>query len=145
MPLNSRLRDRQPPRDLRVAHRLCSQRQHGPLPLRNSRHCLGHRHNRHLRDDRPGPADFINQTRDLYVSPGDIGFWQGAFRDQGSPDYKAARQAVIDAEALTVDLLYGDQEGGQRVITRFVLRPGQEGVWISSSTHHWNVDRPDPR
>jgi hypothetical protein len=96
-------------------------------------------------DDRPGPADFINQTRDLYVSPGDIGFWQGAFRDQGSPDYKAARQAVIDAEALTVDLLYGDQEGGQRVITRFVLRPGQEGVWISSSTHHWNVDRPDPR
>jgi hypothetical protein len=96
-------------------------------------------------DDQPGPADFINQTRDLYVSPGDIGFWQGAFRDPGSPDYKAAREAIIDAEALTVDLLYGDQEGGQRVITRFVLRSSREGTWISSATHHWNVDRPNPR
>jgi hypothetical protein len=96
-------------------------------------------------DDRPGPADFINQTRDLYVPPGDIGFWQGAFRDSASPDYKVARQAIIDAEALTIDLLYGDQEGGQRVITRFVLRPGREGTWICSATHHWNVDRPNPR
>ena len=48
-------------------------------------------------DEQPGPADFINQTRDLYVSPADIGFWQGAFRDPASPDYKAARQAVIHA------------------------------------------------
>jgi hypothetical protein len=96
-------------------------------------------------DDQPGPADFINQTRDLYVPPADIGFWQGAFRDPASPDYKVARQAVIDAEALTIDLLYGDQEGGQRVITRFVLRSSREGAWISSATHHWNVDRPNPR
>jgi hypothetical protein len=96
-------------------------------------------------DDQPGPADFINQTRDLYVSPGDIGFWQGAFRDPASPDYKAARQAIFDAEPLTIDLLYGDQEGGQRVITRFVLRASREGTWISSATHHWNVDRPNPR
>jgi hypothetical protein len=96
-------------------------------------------------DDQPGPADFINQTRDLYVSPADIGFWQGAFRDPASPEYKVARQAVIDAEALTIDLLYGDQEGGQRVITRFVLRRSREGTWISSATHHWNVDRPNPR
>jgi hypothetical protein len=96
-------------------------------------------------DDQPGPADFINQTRDLYVSPGDIGFWQGAFRDTANPDYKAARQAIIDAEPLTIDLLYGDQEGGQRVITRFVLRSSREGTWISSATHHWNVDRPNPR
>jgi hypothetical protein len=96
-------------------------------------------------DDRPGPADFTNQTRDLYVSPGDIGFWQGAFRDPASPDYKAARQAISGADALTIDLLYGDQEGGQRVITRFVLRRGREGTWISSATRHWNVDRPNPR
>jgi hypothetical protein len=96
-------------------------------------------------DDRPGPADFINQTRDLYVSPGDVGFWQGAFRDPASPDYKAARQAIFDAEALTIDLLYGDQEGGQRVITRFVLRSSREETWITSATHHWNVDRPNPR
>lgn len=101
-------------------------------------------------DDRPGPADFINQTRDLFVPPEDTGFWQGAFRDPASPDYDVARQAVKDAETLTIDLLYGDQEGGQRMITRFVLRPAGErpardGILISSATHHWNVDRPDPR
>jgi hypothetical protein len=96
-------------------------------------------------DDRPGPADFINQTRDLYVSPGDMGFWQGAFRDPASTEYKVARQAIMDAETLTIDLLYGDQEGGQRVITRFVLRSGREETWISSAIRHWNVDRPNPR
>jgi hypothetical protein len=96
-------------------------------------------------DDRPGAADFINQTRDLYVSPGDVGFWQGAFRDPASTEYKVARQAIADAETLTIDLLYGDQEGGQRVITRFVLRSGREGTWISSAIRHWNVDRPNPR
>jgi hypothetical protein len=104
-------------------------------------------HPRDMRgEDRPGPDDFTNQTRDLYVPPGDIGFWQGAFRDVGGPDYQVAHQAIKDADALTVDLLYGDNEGGQRVITRFVLRPGRtEGVFLSSATHHWNVDRPDPR
>jgi hypothetical protein len=97
-------------------------------------------------DDRPGPEDFTNQTRDLYVPPGDVGFWQGAFRDAGSPDYQVAHQAIKNADAVTVDLLYGDHEGGQRVITRFVLRTGRsEGVFVSSATHHWNVDRPDPR
>lgn len=29
-------------------------------------------------EDRPGPADFTDQARDLYVAPGDTGFWQGA-------------------------------------------------------------------
>jgi hypothetical protein len=97
-------------------------------------------------EDRPGPEDFTGQTRDLYVPPGDTGFWQGAFRDPGSPDFEVARQAVKATEPLTIDLLYGDNEGGQRVITRFILRPGhQDGVFINSATHHWNVDRPDPR
>jgi hypothetical protein len=103
-------------------------------------------HPRDMRgDEQPGPADFTNQTRDLYVPPADVGFWQGAFRDPASPDYKVARQAIADGDALTIDLLYGDQEGGQRVITRFVLRSSREGTWISSATRHWNVDRPNPR
>jgi hypothetical protein len=46
---------------------------------------------------------------------------------------------------LTVDLLYGDYEGGQRVISRFLMRPGREDTWLLSVTRHWNVDRPDPR
>jgi hypothetical protein len=97
-------------------------------------------------DGRPGPADFTNQSRDLYVPPGDTGFWQGAFREPGTPAHDVAYQAVKDGEVLTVDLLYGDHEGGQRVITRFVARRSNaDGVYINSATHHWNVDRPDPR
>jgi hypothetical protein len=104
-------------------------------------------HPRDMRaDDRPDPAGFTAQTRDLYVPAGDAGFWQGAFRDPSAPAYDAALEAIKAREPVTVDLLYGDFEGGQRVITRFVLRPaGHDETWISSATHHWNVDRPDPR
>jgi hypothetical protein len=45
---------------------------------------------------------------------------------------------------LTIDLLYGDAEGGQRVISRFTLTPG-DAMWLASPSRHWNVDRPDPR
>jgi hypothetical protein len=96
-------------------------------------------------DHRPGPEDFTNQTRDLYVPPGDTGFWQGAYRDPGQPDYEEARQAIKDGVPITLDLLYGDNEGGQRMISRFVLRPAREDTYISSAIRHWNVDRPDPR
>jgi hypothetical protein len=97
-------------------------------------------------DDRPGPGDFTNQSRDLYVPGGDAGFWQGAYRDPADPAYEAALQAIKERDVLTVDLLYGDFEGGQRVITRFILRPGRDdGVLLSSAIRHWNVDRDDPR
>ena len=94
---------------------------------------------------RPGPEDFMNQTRDIYVPPGDTGFWQGAYRDPGQPDYEEARQAIKDDVPLTIDVLYGDNEGGQRMITRFVLRPTKDDTYINSSIRHWNVDRPNPR
>ena len=32
----------------------------------------------------PPLEDFTSLTRDLYVAPGDIGFWQGSFRDPGA-------------------------------------------------------------
>jgi hypothetical protein len=96
-------------------------------------------------DQRPGPDDFTNLTRDLYVAPSDVGFWQGAYRDPGQPDYEVARQAIKDGGPLTVDLLYGDNEGGQRMISRFVLRRAGDDTYLNSSTRHWNVDRPDPR
>ena len=94
---------------------------------------------------RPAPEDFTGQSRDLYVPSGDRGFWQGAFRDPADPAYQAAQQAIKERDVLTVDLLYGDFEGGQRVITRFILRPGRGDVLISSAIRHWNVDRSDPR
>jgi hypothetical protein len=96
-------------------------------------------------DMRPAPEDFTAQSRDLYVPGGDSGFWQGAFRDPADPGYQAAQQGIKERDVLTVDLLYGDFEGGQRVISRFILRPGRENVLISSAIRHWNVDRSDPR
>ena len=44
-----------------------------------------------------------------------------------------------------VDILYGDYEGGQRMISRFGLMPRDDGGWIAAAGRHWNVDRADPR
>jgi hypothetical protein len=96
-------------------------------------------------NEHPDPGTFTRQTRDLYIPAGDTGFWQGAFRDPGDPAHEAAAKAIANQDPLTVDLLYGDYEGGQRVISRFLLRPGREDTWLLSVTRHWNVDRPDPR
>ena len=69
-----------------------------------------------LRGDEPhaDPDRFRRHTRDLYVPAGDVGFWQGAFRDPNEPGYDAICQAVQTSRQLTVELLYGDHEGGQR-------------------------------
>ena len=96
-------------------------------------------------NEHPDPATFARQTRDLYIPAGDTGFWMGALRDPADPNRDAAAKAIANREPLTVDLLYGDYEGGQRVISRFLMRPGREDAWLLSVTHHWNVDRPDPR
>jgi hypothetical protein len=88
------------------------------------------------------------QTRDLYVAPNDVGFWQGSFRDPASDGYRAARGAVEAPQRMTIDILYGDFEGGQRVISRFLLTPREfeDGLrWYAAVGRHWNVDRPQPR
>jgi hypothetical protein len=89
--------------------------------------------------------DFQRLTRDLYVAAGDIGFWQGAFRDPAAAEFAAARSAVEARDPVTVEILYGDHEGGQRVITRFVLTARDDGTWLVAAGRHWNIDRPDPR
>ena len=92
--------------------------------------------------------DFTMLTRDLYVAPDDVGVWQGSFRDPSSDGYRAARRAIEAPQRMSIDILYGDFEGGQRVISRFMLTPREteEGVrWYAAVGRHWNVDRPDPR
>jgi hypothetical protein len=97
----------------------------------------------------PTPLEeFTMQTRDLYIAPDDVGFWQGALRDPARDDYRAARRAAQAPQRMAVDMLYGDFEGGQRVISRFLLTPREteNGVrWFASVGRHWNVDRPQPR
>ena len=97
--------------------------------------------------DRPEPAldEFHRQGRDLYLPPGEVGFWQAAFRDQNDTQYEEACKAVTAGDQMTIDVLYGDHEGGQRVITRFSIIPRGDDTWLLSAGRHWNVDRPDPR
>ena len=92
------------------------------------------------------PLDqFRRQNLDIYIPPGDVGFWEGAFRDPAEDVHKSARRAIEVRDPVTVELLYGDHEGGQRTITRFVLTPRETDGWFALQTLHRNIDRPDPR
>lgn len=95
--------------------------------------------------DPPRSADFRRLTRDIYVPAGDTGFWQGAFRDQNEPIFGIARAAATARHNVTIDLLYGDHEGGQRMISRFMLTATPNGSWLAIVGRHWNLDRPQPR
>jgi hypothetical protein len=88
---------------------------------------------------------FRRLTRDLYIAPGDQGFWQGAFRDPADPVFEAARAAIAERRGMTLDLLYGDHEGGQRAVSRFGLIPDDNDGWLAVIVRHWNLDRSDPR
>lgn len=96
-------------------------------------------------DAHRAPEEFTRLTRDLYIAANDVGFWQGTFRDPSSEEFAAAVAGIESRSMLTVDLLYGDYEGGQRVISRFALLPREDGGWLVSVARHWNVDRADPR
>jgi hypothetical protein len=91
------------------------------------------------------PKDFRRLTRDIYVPAGDIGFWQGALRDPNEPIFGVARDAIAARQTVTIDLMYGDHEGGQRMISRFGVSPISDGGWLANVGRHWNLDRKDPR
>jgi hypothetical protein len=91
-------------------------------------------------------AEFRIQTRDLYIPAGDIGMWQGALRDPSDPAFAKVAEAIDARETISIELLYSDQVGGQRTISRFGLIPvGDEDAWIVSVHRHWFLDRPGPR
>lgn len=96
------------------------------------------------------PLDrFRRLTRDLYVPPQDVLFWQAALRDPADPTHAVVQEAVRTEDALAVELLYGDDEGGQRTVTRFALVPHRtdDGSlrWLATVGRHWYVDRAAPR
>jgi hypothetical protein len=96
-------------------------------------------------------SDFRRLQRDLYVPAGDVSFWQAAIRDPEDPLHGPLKQAIETGEGVTVDILYGDHEGGQRTITRFFITPRAQvtdeepWLWRCSTSRHWNLDRADPR
>jgi hypothetical protein len=96
------------------------------------------------------PLDaFRRLTRDLYVPAGDLGFWQGALRDPAEPLLGELGAAAAGCDAVTVELRYGDHEGGQRTISRFSFLPHSssdgESAWLTVVARRWNLDRADPR
>jgi hypothetical protein len=90
------------------------------------------------------------QSRDLYIPAGDVGLWQGALRDRDDPSHDEVAGAISRREPLTVELLYSDQVGYQRTISRFTLVPMGEGgddgaTRLISTGRHWYLDRAGPR
>lgn len=128
------------------------------LPLRNVAAGLAVLHGWHIwapraTVDQPplAPEDFRRLGRDLYVPAGDISFWQAALRDPEDPLYAPLHDAITNEASMTIDILYGDHEGGQRAITRFHVTPrpnapdDEHWLWLCSTSRHWNLDRADPR
>ncbi len=128
------------------------------IPLRNVASGLAVLHGWHLwprrADTTVAPIaseEFRRLQRDLYVPAGDVSFWQAALRDPSDPLYEPLREAISAGSGISVDVLYGDHEGGQRTITRFFLTPRSQRVddepwlWVCATSRHWNLDRADPR
>jgi hypothetical protein len=122
------------------------------IPLRNVGTGLGVLHSWHLAVLQPRgdsghaePEEFRPQTLDLYVPAGDTGYWQGAVREPDDPFREGLREAFLAGGMLTVDLLYGDHEGGQRTISRFVLTREEGSEWRCGVIRHWVLEGVNPR
>jgi len=89
--------------------------------------------------------DFRLQSRDLYVPAGDIGMWQGALRHPDDPIRAEVSHAIDTGQPITVELLYSDQIGSQRTISRFGLTPANDTTWIVGLNRHWYLDWEGPR
>jgi hypothetical protein len=97
-----------------------------------------------VKGDAPDPGDFRPLMRDQYIPSGDLGFWQAALRDVSDPLFELITAVVGDRLSLSLDLLYTDQVGGQRTISRFGLVPWDEG-WRIAVARHWYLDADAPR
>jgi hypothetical protein len=86
------------------------------------------------------PESFRMLARDLYISSGDTGVWQGVVRAAEGP----LRQQVLESMAgdrLKLELLYGDHEGGQPTISRFFIERHEGGQgWSASASRHWILE-----
>jgi hypothetical protein len=70
---------------------------------------------------------------------------KGAIRDSEDPFRQGLDEAFHSGGMLTVDLLYGDHEGGQRTISRFILTREEDGNWLPGVVRHWPLESSDPR
>jgi hypothetical protein len=100
----------------------------------------------HLPGGEPDLSAFRRQTRDIYIPAGEAGFWQAALRDIDDEMRAGLDQAYAARTPLTIELLYGDHEGGQRAVTRFSLTPtDDDDAWLPGVSRHWRLDGVNPR
>jgi len=89
--------------------------------------------------------EFRRLTIDLYIPAGGTGYWEAAVRDPDDPVRPAFLRDLAERQPFTIELLYGDQQGRQRTISRYTILPTSDEGWYGQVGHHWNLDRPDPR
>jgi hypothetical protein len=99
----------------------------------------------HADVDHPPQEDFRRQVRDIYIAPGDVGMWQGALRDANDDVIRGIAAPRAERRPFSIDLLYSDQVGGQRTISRFGVTPAGEDRWLGNVGLHWNLDSAGPR
>jgi hypothetical protein len=96
--------------------------------------------------DLPAQELFRDQLRDIYVPAGDTGFWQGRLRPGEDDNFAEIRDAAHAEDLVSLFLLYGDHEGGQRTVARFGLVPVDKGeIREGSVSRYWSLDGEGPR
>jgi hypothetical protein len=96
--------------------------------------------------DPPKPLDTFRQlTRDLYIAPNDVGFWQGAVRDRNDELFAPLAAHIRAREGFAIDLLYFNAEGGQQTVSRFQVVPIGDDAWICTVGRHFSLDHELPR
>jgi hypothetical protein len=66
-----------------------------------------------------------------------------ALRDPAADVFTAVTDAFKAGDPLVINLLYGDFEGGQRVITQITVRHANER-WLAQATRHSTWTGPIP-
>jgi hypothetical protein len=88
--------------------------------------------------------EFRLQSRDLYIPASDVGMWQGALRNPDDPVRVAVAQEIDNDQPIAIELLYSDQVGRQRTISRLLLQPAGD-TWYANLIRHWYLDWQGPR
>lgn len=88
--------------------------------------------------------EFHLQSIDMYIPAGGIGMWQGALRNPDDPVRAELIKSIETPQPVFVELLYSDQVGRQRTITRFGLVPAGD-TRMAITNRHWYLDWDGPR
>ena len=85
------------------------------------------------------PQGYRRLTRDLYIPGGDLGFWQGAFRDPDEPIFEEARDAITKRQRMGIDLCTATTRAASTRSPGLRSYPGRRSV------DHVRIAALDPR